>query len=164
MFGGVIVPLQTYYIKTIYDNNEFTISLIAQRMRIKQIGGRIIDRSFAIDNLQIKGDVPAQAKKIQNVLDQFYPNCCLVKIIPSEDLSKGYELYLLANYHAIFPVISSVTAILESDIHIAMNDFVVMNESNHIIAGLNNKAEAQSLINYHISKLKEKETEIKFTI
>jgi len=26
MFGGVIVPLQTYYIKTIYDGNEFTIS------------------------------------------------------------------------------------------------------------------------------------------
>ena len=26
MFGGVIVPLQTYYIKTIYDANEFTIS------------------------------------------------------------------------------------------------------------------------------------------
>jgi hypothetical protein len=26
MFGGVIVPLQTYYIKSIYDGNEFTIS------------------------------------------------------------------------------------------------------------------------------------------
>jgi hypothetical protein len=26
MFGGIIVPLQTYYIKTIYDANEFTIS------------------------------------------------------------------------------------------------------------------------------------------
>lgn len=136
-------------------NNEFTISLIAQRMRIKQAGGQIINRSLVMDNLKISGDPQIQAKRIRDFLDAFYPNSSIIKVVPGKDQrGESCELYLLASDTCIHPLVASVNLMLETDSSVVSCNFVKMNEKNQFVAGIENKYMALSLINSHITKLR----------
>lgn len=125
---------------------EFEPRFIAQRNKIRDSGGSVIDAALMV-TIQAHGDIISQERLIIESLEMQFPGATKLGFVKRTDMEDSAELILFSDKKILTGALKTINKHINSPILIKETMSELMEEKSHQIADIVDKDEALSFMN-----------------